>query len=87
VPRSRQRVVVTIGASRRRFICHICESQTFTGLRVKLNTAVAYRIGDQFGEDAISLVCADCRYVHTFVEGAVQLWDEQAGYPETPGRP
>jgi hypothetical protein len=86
VPRSRERVVVTIGASRRPFVCYVCEGSVFTGLRVKLNSAVAYRLADRFAEDAISLVCADCQYVHTFVPGAVQLWEEQVGYPE-PGRP
>jgi hypothetical protein len=59
----------------------------FTGLRVKLNTAIAYRLGDQFAEDAISLVCDGCRYVHTFLPGAVQVWEEQAGYPEVPEQP
>jgi RNase P subunit RPR2 len=87
VARSGERVVVTIGRNRRRFICHVCESNVFTGLRVKLNTAVAYRAGDQFGEDAISLVCAECRYVHTFMPGAVQVWEEQVGYPEMPRQP
>jgi RNase P subunit RPR2 len=87
VPGTGERVVVTIGASRRRFICHVCESHVFTGLRVKLNSAIAYRLRDQFGEDAISLVCAECRYVHTFVPGAVQVWDDRAGYPEVPDPP
>jgi hypothetical protein len=50
-------------------------------------TAVAYRLGDQFSEDAISLVCVDCRYVHTFMPGAVQVWEEQSGYPEQPDEP
>jgi RNase P subunit RPR2 len=81
VAHSGERVVVTIGHSRRRFICHVCESKVFTGLRVKLNTAIAYRLGDQFAEDAISLVCDGCRYVHTFLPG------EQAGYPEVPEQP
>ncbi|HUB41584.1 MAG TPA: hypothetical protein VMA72_22290 [Streptosporangiaceae bacterium] len=35
-----------------------------------------------FAEDGISLVCADCRYLHTFVPGAVQVWKESDGYPE-----
>jgi RNase P subunit RPR2 len=87
VARSGERVVVTIGHNRRRFICYVCESKVFTGSRVKLNSPVAYRLGDQFAEDAISLVCADCRYVHTFLPGAVQVWEEQAGYPEMPRQP
>jgi hypothetical protein len=60
----------------------VCQGAVFSGFNVKLNTAVAYRLRDQFAEDAISLVCSDCRYVHTFFPGAVQVWKVRDGYPE-----
>ncbi|HXB48058.1 MAG TPA: hypothetical protein VNW50_09880 [Streptosporangiaceae bacterium] len=82
VARSGEPVLVTIGSGRRRFTCHVCQGTVFSGYKVKLNTAVAYRLGDQFAEDGISLVCSDCRYVHTFVPGAVQVWKVRDGYPE-----
>jgi hypothetical protein len=54
----------------------------FTGFTVKLNTAVAYRLREDLAEDAISLACSDCRYVHTFLPGQVQVWEVRDGYPE-----
>jgi hypothetical protein len=55
----------------------------FTGFKAKLDTAATYRLG-HLAEDAISLVCSDCRYVHTFFPGAVQVWKVIDGYPEGP---
>ena len=80
--RSGEPVLVTIGSGLRRFTCHVCQGAVFSGHKVKLNTAVAYRVGDRFAEDAISLVCSDCQYVHTFFPGAVQVWEVHDGYPE-----
>lgn len=82
MPRSGEPVLVTIGAARGRFTCHVCGGTVFSGFNVKLNTAVAYRVGDLFAEDTINLVCSDCRYVHSFFPGAVQLWAVRDGYPE-----
>ena len=80
--RSGEPVLVTIGAERRRFTCHVCQGTVFSGFNVKLNTAVAYRLSDKFAEDAISLACSDCRYIHTFLPGQVQVWKVHDGYPE-----
>lgn len=82
MPKSGDPVLVTIGAARRPFACHVCQGSVFAGYQVRLNTTVAYRLADQFAEEAISLVCSDCRYVHSFVPGSVQLWDVRDGYPE-----
>ena len=31
---------------------------------------------------AIGLICLTCGYVHLFVEGPMELWKEEGGYPE-----
>ena len=77
-----ERALVTVGPDRRPFSCHVCEGQVFAGHNVKLNTPIAYRLGDRFADSAASLVCQGCGYVHTFIPGFVQLWPEQDGYPE-----
>jgi hypothetical protein len=86
VPKQGDRVLVTIGKARRPFACPVCGGTVFTAYKVRLNTAVAYRIGDQFGEQAISLICASCGYIHTFIDGSLEVWAYKDGYPEAPGQ-
>jgi hypothetical protein len=74
--------LVTIGQQRLQFTCHVCSSKVFAGYNVKLNTATAYRLGDQFAESAINLACQDCGYIHAFLHGKVQVWPVENGYPE-----
>jgi hypothetical protein len=77
-----ERALVTTGRDVRPFTCHVCDGKVFAGHKVKLNTAIAYQLGDTFAESAVSLVCRGCGYVHTFVPGLVQLWPEKDGYPQ-----
>jgi hypothetical protein len=84
MPKSGESALVTIGHDARPFICYVCASAVFAGYNVRLNTAVGYTIGSRFAESAISLVCQGCRYVHTFLPGMVQLWEQSAGYPQRP---
>jgi hypothetical protein len=73
--------LVTVGRQRRPFACHVCEGTVFGAHKVQLNTAVAYRLGDQFADSAISLACQGCGYLHTFVPGLLELWPAKDGYP------
>ena len=79
-----EHALVTIGRQARPFSCHVCDGKIFAGHKVKLSTAVANRLSDTFAESAVSLVCQSCGYVHTFVSGSVQLWQQEDGYPQRP---
>lgn len=86
LPRAGDPVLVTIGAAHRPFTCHVCEAAVFAAHNVRLNTAVAYMVGDVLAEQAISMVCSGCHYVHTFLPGQVQVWAERDGYPDAATR-
>jgi hypothetical protein len=68
---------------RQPFQCHVCEGRTFLDREVKLNTSGMEFLGLAWANpSAVGLVCLTCGYVHLFVEGPLELWKEDGGYPE-----
>jgi len=78
--RAKSRLVTVF---RRPFRCHVCEGQTFVDREVKLNTSGMEFLNLAWANaSAIGLICLTCGYVHLFVEGPMELWKEEGGYPE-----
>jgi hypothetical protein len=84
VARAGEPVVVTIGHARRPFACHVCTGTVFSGFRTSLDKIAAVGSRLRFSEFLVNLACADCRYVHSFLPGAVQVWPAADGYPAAP---
>jgi hypothetical protein len=73
--------LVTVGASRHQFTCHVCQGKLFFNREIKLNTSGAefFNLG-WANQSATGLVCERCSYLHVFVAG-VELWEPANGYP------
>lgn len=65
------------------FRCQICRSELFFDREVKLNTTGAelFDLG-WANQSAFGLVCAQCGYVHLFLNDAIELWKADHGYPQ-----
>jgi hypothetical protein len=74
--------LVTVGTARHPFSCTFCHGKAFTDREVKLNTTGAefFNMG-WANQSATGLVCEQCGYFHTFMSGAVELWEPDRGYP------
>jgi hypothetical protein len=69
--------------ARRPFECHVCQGRTFHDREVKLNTTGMEFLNLAWANaSAIGLICLTCGYVHLFMEGPMELWEEDGGYPE-----
>ncbi len=52
----------------RKFICHVCNSDTFWKREAQLNTAAASFFNfDWANKSATCLVCSECSYIHWFL--------------------
>jgi hypothetical protein len=68
---------------RRPFECHVCGSHTFFDREVLLNTRGMEFTGLAWANQAAAgLICLTCGYLHLFVGEALELWEEDGGYPE-----
>lgn len=69
--------------SRNPFRCLVCRSELFFDREVKLNTTGAelFDLG-WANQSATGLVCAQCGYVHLFLNDAIELWQAEHGYPQ-----
>jgi|GEM_PF-2415661 predicted nucleic-acid-binding Zn-ribbon protein len=79
--RRKKAALATVG--RIPFRCHVCQSQLFFDREVKLNTTGAelFDLG-WANQSATGLVCAQCGYVHLFLNNAIELWQAEHGYPQ-----
>ena len=67
-------------------VCVICEGRTFYDRPIQLNTAGAELFGFAWAnQSATGLVCAQCGYVHSFLNDTIEFWDPDHGYPPTEG--
>lgn len=76
----RKAALVTINGTP--FRCQVCTSGLFFDREVKLNTTGAELF--DFGwanQSATGLVCAQCGYVHLFLNNSIELWKPDSGYP------
>jgi hypothetical protein len=74
--------LVTIGQARRPLHCLICQGQLFTSREIKLNTTGMEFFGMEWANrSGTALICDQCGFVHTFADGALELWDPSGGYP------
>lgn len=74
--------LVTVGQGRHPFTCHVCQGYLFIEREIKINTTGAEFFG--FGwanESATGLMCTRCAYLHVFMQGAVEYWSAEGGYP------
>ncbi|HXP21569.1 MAG TPA: hypothetical protein VN840_18150 [Streptosporangiaceae bacterium] len=79
---SRAPVLVTIG-KQRPFSCTVCRGTLFYDRQVQLNTrGLEFMRLEWMNKSGISLICARCGYMHTFVNDAIEMWEQEGGYPE-----
>jgi hypothetical protein len=74
--------LVTIGRHHR-LSCVICQCPRFFDRPIQLNTAGMefMRLG-WANQTANGLICAQCGYVHAFLNDSIELWDPDRGYPD-----
>lgn len=79
----KRRTPSLVTVSRVPFQCQVCRSERFFDREVKLNTTGAelFDIG-WANQSATGLVCAQCGYVHLFLNDAIELWQPEHGYPQ-----
>jgi hypothetical protein len=75
--RMRKGSLVTLGTGRRPLRCLACGSELFRDREIKLDTH------QSVGAQTTGLVCLECGYLHTFVDGVgtFDMWQADQGYP------
>jgi hypothetical protein len=75
--RTRKGSLITLGTGRRPLRCLACAGELFRHREIKLDT---HHLS---GVQATGLVCLECGYLHTFVDGVgtFDMWQPDQGYP------
>jgi hypothetical protein len=66
--------LVTLGPERRPFQCLVCGGKLFRDKDVEVDTHF-------IGTPATGLACMTCGYLHIFMDGKIDMWRPDLGYP------